>query len=224
MSLLETLIGSIAPHECSVCKLQGTPLCEVCALDSIQPLPPRCFRCLKRTADSRTCVNCRRIAPLRHVWAGSEYTSQVSKYIHQYKYGRARVLARPLSLILDQALPYMPTDLIVAHIPTVPSRIRARGYDQAILLARQLASAKNWRQVELLRRVGNKRQVGASRQTRLAQLTEAFRAIRAPYLAGQDILLVDDVITTGSTLTAAAKTLKAAGAKSVSAVALAHKS
>lgn len=224
MSILETLISSIAPHECFVCSQQGSPLCEICALEQLEPLPPRCFRCLKRTPDFRVCTNCRRLAPLKSVWPASEYSKAMSDLIRAYKFGRVRALARPLAVLLDDSLPYFNRPPTVVHVPTVPARVRARGYDQSLLLARQLAKIRGWQQIELLRRVGVQRQVGANRQTRLDQLSGAFRAIRPVYIKGNHILLVDDVVTTGATLSAAAKTLKSAGAKSVSAVVLAHKS
>lgn len=224
MSILETLISSIAPHECMTCGQQGTALCEVCALERVQSLPPRCFRCLKRTPEFRTCTNCRRTAPLQSVWPASEYNEEIKEAVKAYKFGRVRSLARPLALLLDDCLPYFSNPPVVVNVPTAPARIRARGYDHALLLARQLAQIRGWQHIELLRRVGSERQVGASRQTRLEQLEAAFRPIRQSYIVGGHILLVDDVVTTGATLSVAAKTLKQAGAKSISAITVAHKS
>jgi ComF family protein len=116
----------------------------------------------------------------------------------------------------------MPPATVVTHVPTATSRVRRRGYDQAELLARQLAQDLKLPYASLLIRDGQSRQVGATRQARLAQLTHAFR-IPKHFPQNVSILLVDDVVTTGATIETAARILRAAGAKSVSAAVFAQK-
>jgi ComF family protein len=111
---------------------------------------------------------------------------------------------------------------IVVHVPTATSRVRARGYDQARLLARELAAHTKLHHACWLVRLDQKRQVGASRKERLEQLAGAFRLSRFADVAGAHILLVDDVLTTGATLEAAAAVLKQAGAKRVDAIVFAR--
>lgn len=224
MSIIETLISSIAPHECMGCRQQGTPLCDLCAEDLTQPVPSRCFRCLKRTQDFRVCPNCRRKSPLRQVWPASEYTPELAETIKAFKFHRNRALARPLANLICETLPYFPETPLVVPVPTAPQRVRARGYDQARLLSKLIAQNMGWQSIELLRREGTQRQVGTSRETRMQQLEKAFRPIRGTFTEKRHILLVDDVITTGATLSAAATSLKNSNARSISAVAIAHKS
>lgn len=224
MSFIESLLGVIAPLQCAVCHRQGEALCSVCASDVLTEVPSRCFRCFKRTNDYRTCSNCRRYAPVRHVWISSEYNDGISKLIKSYKFERQRSLARPFAELLARSLPYHKRPLVIVPIPTATSRIRQRGYDHALLLGQALANLLNWPLQTHLRRVGQSRQVGTTRANRFAQLDGAFRPIRGDLLAEQGVLLVDDVVTTGATLSEAARTLKAAGAGFVSAVAIAHRS
>lgn len=224
MSLLLKTISIIAPAKCLVCGREGRDLCEVCAAELAGLLPERCFRCQKINLGSKTCSTCRRQAPLNNVFVVGEYEKGLKAAIHGLKFERRRGLARPLAGLMRERLPVLKRPPLVTHVPTATIRRRARGYDQAELLARQLGQITGWRQVPLIRRQNQLRQVGAKRLTRLAQLEGAFRVVRREYVRGQDILLIDDVITTGATITACARELKAAGAKSVSAVVLAQKS
>ena len=98
-----------------------------------------------------------------------------------------------------------------------------RGYDHAALLARELARHTELTTMPVLRRVGQTRQVGATRSQRLKQLEGAFYVRRPEEIQGKKILLVDDLVTTGATLEAAARCLRLAGARTVSAVVFAQK-
>ncbi|HSX33041.1 MAG TPA: phosphoribosyltransferase family protein [Candidatus Saccharimonadales bacterium] len=109
------------------------------------------------------------------------------------------------------------TEYIITHVPTAPSRVRQRGYDQAELIARALARRLDWPHRTLLARTNAARQLGQTRSVRLQQLHQAFRVLSPETVGRQPILLVDDVLTTGSTCEAAAAALRAAGAAHVSA-------
>lgn len=224
MSILESMLSVIAPLECAVCHHQGEALCSPCAQDVLTNVPSRCFRCFKLTVDYRTCSNCRTQAPVRHVWVTSEYNNEIAGLIKTYKFERQRTLALPFAELMARSLPYHKRPLVVVPIPTATSRVRQRGYDHALLLGQALADTLGWPLQTHLRRVGQSRQVGTTRANRFAQLEGAFRAIRGDLLAEQGVLLIDDVVTTGATLSEAARTLKTAGAGFVSAVALAHRS
>lgn len=224
MSLLETIIAVVAPLQCAVCTHQGEALCDTCGDDLLTEVPSRCFRCLRRTNDYQTCSICLPHAPLRHVWVRSEYDNGISEIIRSYKYNRNRALARPLAKLLAQNLPYHKQPLVIVPIPTATARVRQRGYDHSYLLSHALGQELGWPVMAHLRREGQARQVGAKRRSRFEQLKRAFRPVKVELLAGASVLLVDDVITTGATLSEAARSLKSAGAKSISAVTIAHKS
>jgi ComF family protein len=224
MALLEVIIGVVAPLSCVICGREGLALCAMCGFEALEPVPPRCFLCLKRTADYRTCSNCRRRVPIRHAWVASEYSSAVANVVKSYKFKRNRALTRPIAKLMAAQLPYFKNTPVIIPVPTATARVRQRGYDHALRLAGELAAQTGWPMVEHLRRIGQARQVGAKRMGRIEQLRGAFRPIRMDLLAGRDVLLVDDVITTGATVSEAARTLKSAGAKSISVLAVAHKS
>lgn len=222
MLLFERLTDILAPHNCLSCDSEGALLCAQCLPEICIPPPPRCFRCHAATVDSAVCAKCRRQAPLGHVWLASEYGGATKQLLHCFKFERAKAAADPASRALEAALPYFDERVVFTHIPAATSRVRQRGYDQSALLAKSLARSLGRRHVTLLSRYGQSRQVGAKREQRLRQLEGAFQPRQQAIIKGAHILLIDDVVTTGATLVAAATALKAAGAKKVDAAVLAQ--
>jgi ComF family protein len=215
MNIVERCIEIIAPHPCLACGREGSLLCEQCALSQLSSVPSRCYRCYAATKQSQVCRNCKRTTYLSHVWVISEYEATAKELVHKLKFERASAAASTIASLLDYHLPLLPQNVIVAHIPTANSRVRQRGYDQAQLIAKTLAGRRNWRSATLLVRHGAFRQVGASRKQRFKQLEEAFEAGNIQTIKQSHILLIDDVLTTGATVEAAATILKSAGAKTI---------
>lgn len=199
-------------------------LCPWCMPDALHAVPSRCYICHAATTNSAVCKKDAYKSKLKHVWVTSEYDEFVAKQlIRLLKFERASGAAKAIAELLVDALPYMPKETIVVHIPAATSRVRARGYDQSKLVAKQLAIALGCSHQTLLARHGQARQVGAKRTERLHQLVGAFRPNKAHNIKNAHILLVDDVLTTGATIEEAAKVLKAAGAKTVDAAIFAQR-
>lgn len=220
-SPVETIISLLAPHRCIGCGLEGTLLCESCSAASIIAPPSRCFLCHKATPQHQVCASCRRKSRLCNVWVAAEYDEAAKKLVHKLKFERAQAAADILAAIMDESLPDLPADTVITHVPTANKRVRIRGYDQSKLIAKSLAKRRGWQYRELLLRLGSSRQVGSSRKDRLVQLEDAFRP-KFTDLKDKQVLLVDDVTTTGATLEMAAKTLKSVGARKVSAIVFAQ--
>ena len=216
MSIFDTLIGVIAPHACSGCGEEGRALCAACVA-ALVPVPSRCYRCGRVAADFRTCPACRRRSPLYAAWVVTAYNGTAKEVVGKLKFARARAAGHDVGDALAKRLPARGAFDVVAYVPTAPSRVRSRGYDQAELIARRVAQQQGLPLLSLLRRHGNRRQLGQTRAVRKTQMQGIFWAIRVKEFRGKHVLLVDDVLTTGSTCEAAAATLKAAGAKRVSA-------
>jgi ComF family protein len=198
------------------CGLEGSLLCKVCA-EGLAVVPSRCYRCKRWTDEFSTCPACRKHTPLKHVWAVTPCDGQLAKtLLRRIKFDHARagadVIARLLAGICSAS-----DNLLVTYVPTADARVRERGYDQSEQIARGLARRLDRPFVPLLARLGNQRQLGQRREVRLAQMDGAFRPIRPEVLRGKHVLLVDDVLTTGTTCQAAARTLRQAGARHVSA-------
>lgn len=223
MFILERLLSVIAPHECLLCGRESVLLCGVCRLDACPSLPERCYRCFVLSPNSRVCAKCRRVSKLRHVWVRTAYGGTAKDLLHAFKFERAEAACTTVATLATEALPFLPENTVITHVPTATSRKRQRGYDQAELMAKELARIVGRRHMNLLVRHGQTRQVGAKRTARTQQLQDAYRVKYGLIVKGMDIVIVDDITTTGATIEAAAAALKAAGAKSVSAVVFAQK-
>jgi ComF family protein len=133
--------------------------------------------------------------------------------IHVYKYGRVRTLALPLGELLARALPREERFDFVTAVPLHWRRRWQRGFNQSELLARAIAHRWNIPCVRVLRRVrSTPAQAGLSNSRRRRNVAGAFACSNAQLVSGRRVLLVDDVLTTGSTAAACAYALKQAGA------------
>jgi ComF family protein len=170
------------------------------------------------------CANCRDCAPeFERATSFGEYIDGVRSLIHLLKYERVTPVAGPLGGMLAQAVAELlagsdATPLLVP-VPLHKSRRRSRGFNQAELIAR--AAARRLPQKldlacgALVRRRDTVSQVGLTREERIANVRDAFRVADAARVRGRDVMLVDDVMTTGTTLSECARVLKQAGAKRV---------
>lgn len=211
--MLEYCIALLAPHICLVCGAEGSLLCEWCAPDGVSPVPSRCYRCFVLTPDAGVCRSCRRQTSLEHVWVRTLYAGAPRELMYALKFSRAKAAAKIIAGLVDETVPYLPTDTVITFVPTATSRIRMRGYDQTKLIAKELARLRGLRCRPLLIRRGQTRQVGASRAQRARQAAQNYSARSTDGVT--TVLVVDDILTTGATLESIAQILKDRGIKHV---------
>ncbi len=223
-AILQALLELIYPPRCAACgePARSEPFCAGCA-DAVEPVPAGCGRC-GAPGPGPTCGACLGAPPaFDSVVAGGLFGGALAEAIHALKYGNRPAVARPLGAWLAARVPVPPAALVLS-VPLGRARRIARGYDQAALLADALARASGAGSRRLrgaLRRVRETPpQVGRTRAERDANVAAAFEATGA--VAGRDLVLVDDVVTTGATADAAARALRQAGARSVRVLALAR--
>ena len=212
--MLDRLIGTIAPHDCLDCGVEGNLLCQSCQITTVSPKRSSCFLCNALTNDWWTCHRCRRQVNVAGVIIASHYEGTVKDLIRQLKYEHTVAAAAILGNLIAARVPIGKFDLITL-VPVSSQRFRQRGYNQAQLIAKAVATRLKLPFVELLSRVGQVRQVGTNRRQRLEQMSGKMYTRRQWLINDSRILVVDDVVTTGATLSEAGRVLKTAGAKKV---------
>jgi ComF family protein len=171
------------------------------------------------------CVNCRELPPQfdRAVSFG-EYEGNLRALIHLLKYEGVRPAAPVLGVMLADAiaemLPTFGTAVpVVVPVPLHSSKRRERGFNQVELIARTAVKRLPRRlQIAdrvLVRRRLTRSQVGLTREQRLENMRGAFHVVKPEEIRGRKVIVVDDVMTTGTTLSECARTLKRAGAEQV---------
>jgi len=204
-------------------EISRVPVCGEC-LRAIEPLSAEYFCSSCRTPfqnrfpldEQGRCALCRSgLRGFDAAYCFGAYEGALRELIHIYKYGRVRSLARPLADLLLRALARDERYDLVTPVPLHWLRRWNRGFNQAELLARQIARRSGIPFARTLRRVhSTASQAGLSNTARRSNVASAFacrRTLRPAALAGKRVLLVDDVMTTGSTAAACAHALKSAG-------------
>lgn len=162
-----------------------------------------------------------------NAWAAVIYNDAMKKLLHLFKYGNKTALTDTFtelvfSFIENYSLDIRRFDLVIP-IPLHPTRLRERGYNQSQLLAQRLSGRFDLRQDEkVLKRILHTRnQALLGKKERWTNIRGAFRINDQFQVSKKSILIVDDLLTTGATISAAAEVLKEAGAKEVCALTLA---
>lgn len=221
-TLLEKLITIIAPHECFICGIENNVICKLCSFELVDEGLCRCHVCGLPSAGYAPCNACRRRTSLDGMFVVGWHEEEMRQLVGLLKFEGKRQVARDMAPVLSSLLPQFDTAPLVVHVPTAYVRARSRGFDQAKLLAKELARIQKWNTRDIFRRISNTRQVGSSKKVRQRQAKEMF-VLRPLHLdPARPILLVDDVVTTGASMEAAAGLLRSAGAERVYGAALAR--
>ena len=226
------LLDLLFPPRCVGCGRLGSWLCTAC-LEEIEfirpPICPRCGRPLVELASVRhggeLCRLCQR-SPLQidGIRSVVYFEGTMRQAIHRFKYANLRHLALPLGEMMSAYWEENPLPAeVIVPVPLHESRLRERGYNQAALLAHVLGERIGLPVSEdtLARVRETLPQVELSAQERKENVRDAFRCLDDG-LAGRQVLLVDDVCTTGSTLEACSLALRQGGARSIWALTLAR--
>lgn len=233
----ESLFTTLFPSDCRLCgapliRISRVPVCEQC-LDDVRPVSGAvCELCGERLPDyglaaaegKMRCGLCRRLEPsFQRAAAYGSYDSGLRELIHLLKYEGVRPVANVLGrmmneVITDLAPCFEGEDVLVIPVPLHTSKSRQRGFNQSELIVRAALKhppaghqfeisadvLQRWRYTES--------QTGLSRHQRQENIRGAFRVMQAEKVLGREVLLVDDVFTTGTTVSECARILRRAGA------------
>ncbi len=207
------------PQHCVGCGKEGRFLCYSCRQSLSRITPPLCPRCGRHQPNGILCPGCVSWpAKIDGIRSPYRFDGVMRQAIHQLKYRNLRALITPLAKLLQDYLTTnpVPTEVLVP-VPLHQKRLRERGYNQSSLLARELGKLTNLPVVNdcLIRQRHAPPQARTSTvEERRSNIANAF-ACRNHKLRDKQVLLIDDVSTSGATLDACAAALKAGGATSV---------
>jgi ComF family protein len=209
ITMIERVLQIIAPHPCSGCGKMGAILCEDCKYDIIHEPFLGCILCGTPQKDGICSLHA---SSIQRAFTVGLRTGALEDVINRLKFHNTKAAGYTLGGLLDDALPILPRGIYIVPIPTVTSHIRQRGYDQVEVIVRQFATLRNLPIKRFLKRATKDTQHVVGKSTRQKQSAKAFALRPGARVKGANILLIDDVVTTGSTLSAAADILSKAGA------------
>ncbi len=214
------------PPECVHCGTDGDLFCDRCVDESTQLKSAECCRTCALPSATSVCEACFIEPPiLNRVIAAFTYESAIRDAIAAFKYRDIRSLRQRLGQLMSRALPAPAArDIdVLIPVPVTRKRLRSRGYNQSELLAQEISLATGIDvRSDVLDRLddGKPQAKSLNVDERKLNVQDAFNV--TGHLGDKRVLLIDDVMTTGSTLNACASVLKSAGAKWTGALVLAR--
>lgn len=217
----------LCPERCAACATiveARTLFCHACRAAVNVLGPPECDRCGRPLTDGASCDGCahRDDAAVRRVRAFARYDAGESSHpvadaLHAFKYRGIHRLAPRLALAMLPRTPPAMDAPVVVPVPLHRARLRARGFNQSALLATHLGRALGWPVAMrlLVRTRDTPSQTALTAAARRSNVADAFAVRRTGDADGRSVLLVDDVWTSGATTEAAARALRADGARAV---------
>lgn len=217
------LLDLLFPIECLACQKYGSWLCPAC----FQKLPIKtsfeCLVCNQNTFQGQVHETCQKKSPLSGLVVALTWKqSLVKNLIHKYKFNCLKDLAEPLACLMIKKIEATPlfsawlkqNKPLLMPVPLHQRRLLERGFNQANELAIKIAENYNLKLAgNILRRTKKtKPQTTLKAKKRLINVQNAFALTDPAFIKNKNIILIDDVATTGATLNEAARTLKKAGA------------
>lgn len=232
-ALIEAALELISPTRCAGCERPGELICSACenAMQLIDPARS-CLHC-GAPFGAMVCTECAGAkTDLDRCLAAAVFDGPVGRIVRAYKDGGERRLAAEIGRIMlgaavraQREAPGRYGGLLVradavVFVPATAAAFRRRGFDHMELIARHLSGCSDIPLLDALVKHGSSDQRELGRADRLVEALGAYEVVLP--VRGKRILLIDDVITTGATMSAAASALKAAGASHVDGLAFAR--
>ena len=200
-------------------------LCSICGERLISPFA-FAAECQSSDSGEVLCGLCRRLEPpYVKATAYGSYDSGLRELIHLLKYNQVRPAANVLGRMLVEAMEdlhplFTASEILVVPVPLHSRKLRQRGFNQSELIARAALKLKSVGQLRLSAAVlerprETKSQIGLSRHQRRENIRGAFVVAKPLEVKGREVLVVDDVFTTGTTVSECARILRRAGASRV---------
>jgi competence protein ComFC len=231
LDLKDDLLDFVYPQHCAICKKylrrEEKDICEVCWNSLVVLTDPFCPYCKSFVEEEKTeCSFCKfagefsedhKISLVRSLGRFDDYYREL---VHRFKYGKKIPLGKRLGQRLGETINddsiFSKSDFLIP-VPLHKSRYRERGFNQSEIIAEEISKATGLPFLKdmLKRKKNTKDQTNLSPQQREENVRGAFVVTEPEMINGKKIILVDDVITTGATLSECARMLKQAGAEKI---------
>ncbi len=233
---LRTLLDLLLPPICHICHafipnagtLHICPRCREQLSPVSSPLCPLCGIPFIGAGGDHRCGHCLAHPPhFERALSHYRYEGAIRELLHSFKYNRRTHLRAPLALLTLEWLPPFLAEHsphLIVPVPLHPSRLRQRGFNQAVLIGTVLSRQLSLPLIPdaLVRTRVTEPQITLPAAERRTNVHDAFAVKKPECVAGKRILLLDDVMTTGSTVNECARVLKKAGAVHIMVVTVAR--
>ncbi|MCX7928752.1 MAG: ComF family protein [Patescibacteria group bacterium] len=221
------IIDFLFPKKCFGCGALGNYFCKICA-QSLLVQKQICIECFRPSVDGKTHFRCQKKFSLDGFTIAYVYEGAIKKALtslkYKFAYDIAFELAKMVVIRLLEISFLFPDNSLIIPVPLYKKRENWRGFNQSEILAKELAKFIEYEhKIGLIVKIkDHKVQARLSRTERLKNAKNIYKVLDQKGIYGRNIILVDDVVTTGATLREIGKVLKINGAKSVWGVAIAH--
>lgn len=218
--MIGKIVSIISSPTCIVCGNQATLFCKSCWQAQTEVRRPACFLCNMLTIDGKTCKSCKNKTKVAGATIPYRLQNFVLSSIYQLKYNFNSDMAQTLAQNIVEFLPENNFTNIM-YVPSVGKSQRKRGYNQSKLIAKHVSKYIQVPVSQKLHRTKHTDLIGQNRLQRFESVKDNF--ILTKPCKNDFILLIDDVVTTGATVSECSKVLKAGGAKKIWVLAVAKK-
>jgi len=233
--LMSGCLSLVYPPSCYLCNTlnrttsQCENLCPACAEKLNKNIPPFCQKCSRHVPpDQALCKNCQKY-PLHFDFAWSCYllNPALRSLLHKYKYHHKTELRTTFTKMMIDFISTYNLDIhqfdAIIPIPLFHSKLRERGFNQSLYLAKNIAQAYHisLRSDILIKRRATQNHVDLNQKERWTNIQGAFTIKHSGWLKNKHILIIDDILTTGATVSQASQSLKKAGACTIGILTLA---
>lgn len=221
------IIDLVFPKKCFGCGHTGNYFCSTC-VTKLTNSKQLCIECLRPSVDGFTHDGCAKQSSINGFISVFTYSGAIKKSLISLKYKFAFDIANELSGLLikhiQNLLFIFPKEVIIVPIPLYKNRQNWRGFNQSSLFAKKLAANFKWNYDDtiIVRNVDHTPQAKLHKFERLKNVKNVYEISKKTDVLGKNIIVFDDVVTTGATFREVGKLLKSCGAKTVWGIAVAH--
>lgn len=218
--ILSNLLNLVFPPKCINCNAYGSLICQRC-FDNIEFINTQiCYKCSKLSSGFKICYLCQKQSGLKRAIVCTYWQKPIKLFIHYYKYKKLYVLKKQFGALMATMFFKICShkNIVLVPVPLHRYRLWDRGFNQSALLAQEIAKLLDVSVVDcLVRYKHTKPQFGLNKMVRPTNVKGVFKFKNKYFskITGKTVVLIDDIIATGSTLQECARTLKKAGVKNI---------